>query len=396
MITIGLAVWSCVSPRSTETAYFHDVTDTHVPHDPDAHILEVAFVDVDGDGDLDVIAALEADENRLYLNDGTGKLTWKKDVFKTAKHDTEHVRVADFDGDGHMDVIFVAEDDQTHEYYLGNGDGTFRDVSDRLLSMSEGNGLDVGDVDGDGLPDVVIGNSGEHGQNFLWINDPSRPGYFMECTPENLPRINDATQGIKLADLNGDGHLDMVVANEIPPNRLLINNGNGVFTEHSEQLDLPEPLETREALVFDVDGDGDLDIVFANLTSNGGDWDKNPQTRILINDGNARFTDETEERLPTNEFSTYAATYVDFDHDGHPDLLLSAIIIPGFTADRVHAYRNDGKGHFTDVTEEVVPRSAVGRNWNMTIGDLNGDGINDVFIGGWGTQGRLLLGKVIE
>lgn len=381
------------SPDSTETRYFKDVTTTHVPQYPNAHILEVAFADVDGDGDLDVIAALEGDENRLYLNDGTGKLTWKKGVFKAAKHDTEHVRVADFDGDGHIDVIFVAEDDQTHEYYLGNGDGTFRDASDRLLAMSEGNGLDVGDVNGDGLPDIVVGNSGEHGQNFLWINDPQRPGHFIDRTRENLPQVNDATQGIKLADLNGDGHLDMLVANEIPPNRLLINDGTGVFTEHPEQLDLLVPLETREVFTADVDGDGDLDIVYANLTSNAGAWDKDPQLRILINDGDANFTDETAERLPTNTFSTWAATFMDFDHDGHPDLLLSAITVPGFDPDRVRAYRNDGNGYFTDVTDDVIPQSTVGRSWNITVGDLNGDGILDAFIGGWRWQARLLLGK---
>lgn len=377
---------------TTDTRYFRDVTATHVPQFPDAHILEVAFADVDGDGDLDVIAALEMDENRLYLNDGTGKLTWKKGVFKAAKHDTEHVRVADFDGDGHIDVIFVAEDDQTHEYYLGNGDGTFRDVSDRLLAMSEGNGLDVGDVNSDGLPDIVVGNSGENGQNFLWINDPSRPGHFIDRT-QDLPRVNDATQGIKLADLNGDGHLDMLVANEEPPNRLLINDGKGVFTEHAEQLELLLPLETREVIVADVDGDGDLDLIYANLTSNAREWDKDPQMRILINDGNAHFTDETAERLPINKFSTWAATFIDFNHDGHPDLLVSAIEVPGFNPDRVRAYRNDGNGYFTDVTEEVIPQSAVGRSWNITVGDLNGDGIADAFIGGWRWQARLLFGK---
>lgn len=392
-MALGAAAWSCESPSNTETNYFNDVTATHVPHDPEAHILEVAFADVDGDGDLDVVAALEADENRLYLNDGSGKLAWKKNVFKAAKHDTEHVRAIDFDGDGYMDVIFVAEDDQTHEYYLGNGDGTFRDVSERLLRMSEANGLDVGDVDGDGLPDIVVGNSGAAGQNFLWINDPARPGFFMDCTPESLPQINDATQSIKLADLNGDGHLDMVVGNEVPPNRLLLNDGKGLFVEYAEHLELPEPLETREALVFDADGDGDRDIVFANITSNGGAWDKNPQARVLVNDGHARFTDETTQRMPAYKFSTYSAREVDFDHDGHIDLLLSAVAVPGFDEERLRAYRNDGKGHFADVSEEVVPQSVLGRNWNMTIGDLNGDGIVDVFVGGWASQGRLLLGK---
>ncbi|MGK6350534.1 FG-GAP repeat domain-containing protein [Parapedobacter sp. DT-150] len=385
---------SCSSqPQPAAVGHFEDATASHVPHDPEAHILEVAFADVDGDRDLDIIAALEADENRLYLNDGSGKLTWKKGVFNPARHDTEHVRAVDFDGDGHVDVVFVAEDDQTPEYYLGNGDGTFRDVSDRLPGMSEGNGLDVGDVDGDGLPDMVVGNSGEAGQNFLWINDPARPGYFIDRTAENLPQVNDATQSIKLADLNGDGHLDMVVGNEVPPNRLLLNDGKGVFTEYAEQLELPEPLETREALVFDVDGDGDLDIVFANITSNGGVWDKNPRARILINDGQARFTDETEERMPAYKFSTYSAREVDFDHDGHLDLLLSAVAVPGFSEERLRAYRNDGKGYFADVTEQVMPATVVGRNWNITIGDLNGDGIADAFVGGWGSQGRLLLGK---
>jgi len=389
----ALHACSSATTDSTETRFFRDVTATHVPQFPNAHILEAAFADVDGDGDLDVIAALEGDENRLYLNDGTGKLTWKKGVFKAAKHDTEHVRAVDFDGDGNIDVIFVAEDDQTHEYYLGNGDGTFRDVSDRLLAMSEGNGLDVGDVNGDGLPDVVVGNSGEEGQNFLWINDPARPGFFIDRTRENLPQVDDATQGIKLADLNGDGHLDMLVANEAPPNRLLINDGTGVFTEHPEQLELLVPLETREVFTVDVDGDGDLDVLFANLTSNARDWDKDPQMRILINDGNANFTDETAVRLPANKFSSWAATWIDFDHDGHPDLLVSAVNVPGFSPDRVRAYRNDGNGYFTDVTDEVVPQSAVGRSWNITVGDLNGDGIADAFIGGWRWQGRLLLGK---
>src|SRR3546814_289811 len=147
LLAAGGITWSCAPTTPAEhgkekTPYFDDVTATHVPQDPDAHILEVAFADVDGDGDLDVIAALEADENRLYINDGKAMLSWQRGVFKAAKHDTEHVRAVDFDGDGHIDVVFVAEDDQTHEYYLGNGDGTFRDVSDRLLGMSEGNGLD--------------------------------------------------------------------------------------------------------------------------------------------------------------------------------------------------------------------------------------------------------------
>lgn len=375
--------------------YFDDVTDTHIPLDPEAHALNPLLIDIDGDGDLDAVLAMELDENRLYINDGTGRFTWKKNVFKPVKHDTEHVRAADFNQDGHIDLIFVAEDDQNHELYFGNGDGSFQDMSARLLARSEANGLDVGDVNGDDLPDIVVGNSGEKGQNFLWLNNPDNPGNFLDANA-TLPQVNDATQSINLADVDGDGDVDMLIGNEVPPNRLLINNENGVFAEHAEGIDLPAPLETRMVLAFDADGDGDLDIVFSNLTSNGRDYEKDPQMRMLINDGQGNFQDETDARMPENSFSSYASNFIDFDGDGDLDLLVGTIQVPGFKPDKIRAYENDGKGVFRDISDFAIPNQTVARGWDIAIGDVNGDGVDDALIGGWGTQLRLLLGRKIE
>ncbi len=376
---------------SNTTATFIDATATHVPTAATLHALDAEFVDVDRDGDLDVVLAVEGDVNRLYLNDGKGRLTWKEGVFGTVAHDTEPVRSADFNQDGYADVMFIAEDDQVHQLFFGDGKGGFKDASDRLLARSEGNGFDVGDVNGDKLPDIVLGNSGEQGQNFLWLNDPKRVGHFYDATKTHLPAVNDATQDVALVDLDGDGDLDMVVANEKPPNRLLLNDGKGRLAEASDRLDLPVKLHTREVHVYDANGDGNPDILFLNLTSNAGGREYDPQARLLINDGNTRFKDETANRLPTNTFSSWGGAVVDFNDDGHPDLIVGAIEVPGFKPMQARAYANDGKGNFKDVTADVMPATTIGRSWSTAVGDLNGDGKDDVFIGGWGTQARLLL-----
>lgn len=161
----GLSLVSCAptsadNNQNSSTSYFEDVSSSHLPSFADLHSLDAAFGDVDTDGDLDIVIAVENDVNRLYINDGKGKFHWKENVFRQAKNDTEHVRLMDFNNDGILDAIFVAEDDQNPEFYLGNGDGTFLDLSDDLPSKSEANGLAAGDVNADGLPDILIANSG--------------------------------------------------------------------------------------------------------------------------------------------------------------------------------------------------------------------------------------------
>lgn len=378
---------------------YMDVTATYVPQDTISHLLESAMLDVDHDGDIDVVVVSEYYPNRLYINDGHGRLAWREGAFGDERHDNEQVRAADFDGDGNMDVVFVAEEDGYHQLFLGDGKGDFRNASDRLPARSQGNGLAVGDVDGDGLPDIVVGNTGEvsygsaetvPAHDFLWLSDRRHPGHFLDATRTHLPASDSQTEGVALADIDGDSDLDMLTASPTLTNRLLINDGKGHFTDASERLELNVPMETRGVQVFDANGDGLPDIIYFNLTSNNQEWLKDPQTRLLINDGKGRYRDETE-RLPRHSFSSWGGTVVDFNHDGAPDIVIGAIQVPGFVPLQVRAWQNDGKGHFSDATLSIIPSDTVGRSWNITAGDLDGDGKDDLFIGGWGTQARLLL-----
>lgn len=379
---------------------FVDATHTHLPWAPDLHAMDAVAIDADQDGDLDLAIAVENGVNRLYINQGAGRFTHRPGAFGATPHDSEHVRAADFDQDGNVDLVFVAESDEAHQLFLGDGKGGFTDASDRLPAQSQGNGLAVGDVNGDGLPDIVVGNTGEpiygekapmrRARNFLWLNDRKRPGHFIDATARNMPDADDQSEGVTLADMDGDGDLDMLTASTLR-NRLLINDGKGRFTDASDRLDLRMPMETREVHTLDANRDGLLDILYSNITSNNMGREKDPQTRLLINDGKGRYIDETAARLPAHEFSSWAATIIDFDQDGADDVIVGAIQVPGFVPLQMRGWKNDGTGKFTDVTAKVVPALAVGRSWSTATGDFDGDGKPDIFVGQWGMPARLLL-----
>lgn len=389
---LGAGAVALAQPRSGTA--FADATATHIPAAPDLHALDAVFGDFDRDGDLDVALAVEYGANRLYLNDGKGKLRWVEGALGRTVHDSEHVRTADFDGDGFLDLVFVAEDGANHQLFLGRSGGRFMEVSDRLPGNSEGNALAVGDVNGDGLPDIAVGNSAEKGgqaRNFLWLNDPSNRGHFIDASA-NLPVFaGDEAQGIALVDIDKDGDLDMVVANQSPTNRLLLNDGKGHFSDATARLGKSVPTQTREVQIIDANRDGRPDILFFNITSNAGAWERDPQARLLIQQGDGRFSDETKARLPQHTFSAWGGQIIDFDQDGAPDIVIGAIEVPGFVPMQLRAWRNDGKGRFSDVTLTAMPNSVVGRHWSMAVGDLDGDKRDDLLVGAWGTQARLLL-----
>ncbi len=116
--------------------------------------------------------------------------------------------------------------------------------------------------------------------------------------------------------------------------------------------------------------------------------------RLLINDGKGNLKMKRQKGFLSRNLSTYAGAIFDFNHDGHPDIILSALKIPPFQPMQIQALQNDGKGNFKLVTNEVIPESTVGRSWGIAIGDVNKDGKTGPFYWSMGDTSKIALWEI--
>lgn len=289
---------------------FTDVTSTNLPEDNDVS-WGVALGDVDGDGDLDIVFA-NTFQNKLYLNNGSGVLVGATpDSFPRDDDDSRDVALGDVDGDGDLDVIF-ANRLSRNRLYINDGSGAFQDAPLTQFPGDGGNtrAVVLGDIDGDKDLDVVFGN--KDGQNQLYLNDGY--GAFSNVTETHLPYDADNSRGVVTGDVDGDDDVDIIFANSLNgQNKLYINGGSGVFSDATAtQLPLADDW-SLDVVMGDVDGDRDLDIVFADFTKN----------KLYLNDGFGVFTDVTSTHLPEDKERSLGAALGDVDGDGDPDVVFA-------------------------------------------------------------------------
>lgn len=248
--------------------------------------------------------------------------------------------------------------------------------------------LAVGDVNGDGLEDLVVGGgSPNYASLFLQKADGSfNKTKFIEAT--DLKYQDDA--GICLFDADGDNDLDIYIASggsENPPgskayaDHFYINDGKGNF---KEDLTAFAPNYTAKSCVkaIDYDNDGDLDLFVGGRVLPGG-YPQAVSSFIYRNDsknGHIKFTDVTKEVAPAlqNIGMVSDAIWSDVDNDGKPDLILVGEWMP------VSILKNE-QGKFVPIKSNLL--SEVGW-WNsITAADLDNDGDMDYIIGNFGMNG---------
>jgi hypothetical protein len=245
------------------------------------------------------------------------------------------------------------------------GQGTAPRAFDRVLlleSTSETSAsVSIGDVDGNGTPDLVLAK----GRHWPLTNLILRNNGRGQFTTENLADTPDRTYSAALADLDGNGSLDIVVSNDRPDRKLVyLNDGKGKFRV-AGTFGEPE-WSTRYVTVSDLNGDQRPDLIVANRSSNPA----NPRPSfVCLNDGKANFA--VCEPLATQSATIIVAS--DLDADGATDLF-----VPHRDGGQNLIFWGNGTGRFAAGTPVGIAKSNIRAAY---AADINGDAIIDLIYG---------------
>ena len=323
------------------------------------------------------------------------------------------VAVFDYDGDGLLDIYLVNGAEMPslkktgakyfNRLYHNNGNGTFTDVTESagVAGSGYGMGAAVGDYDNDGRPDLFVANVNG---NQLFHNNGD--GTFTDVTAK--AKVSGALFGGRKMwsvsagwfDYNNDGLLDLFVSNYCKwdpanepvctgldgrgychpnsfaplPNTLYRNNGDGTFTDVSEETGISRVLGKGMGVVFaDYDGDGFADVFVAN--------DNSPNL-LFHNLGGKRFEEvgfraNVAYNEDGNALSGMGAEFRDVDNDGRPDVWHTAVENETFPL-----FLNRGGGQFSNATQAsgVARLTRMMSGWSNGVADIDNDGWKDFFV----------------
>ena len=245
------------------------------------------FGDVDGDGDLDIALCnsgasgrFGTGQPRLYLNDGTGRFTDVTTTRLPQGNVSQQMDVLFLDADGDFDLdLFLATRATTpnqSRLWINNGTGTFASLGN-FPNDSTAYAYDAGDIDGDGDLDLLGTNAGSSNQELLARNANSAGTSWTNISTSISPNPSSDDNDSKFFDMDNDGDFDLVIATLGSTKRIYRNtNGLGAFTQVTNAITTSSD-SSLDVKVADFDGDGDYDIVTGQGESGAF------QNRIYIN-----------------------------------------------------------------------------------------------------------------
>jgi hypothetical protein len=354
-----------------------------------ANTTGYASVDVDGDGQLDLVYETQTQSGNSILGGLAVRLGHGDGTFAAPSSSPwpalfTDVRAADFDGDGKLDL--VTNDSRSSSVLLarGNGDGSFQPPSVVFRAPRPVLEIEVADVNGDGKPDLVMPAYAD-----LLIVLDNGDGTFTQSADVAMTSVTYARAG----DVNGDGRQDLVTLDGSSITTL-IGNGDGTFVAHTDADKCGG--DSAGVSLGDLNGDGKLDVAYTCPPGNGAKFFANTSLAVRLGSGSGTFgapiriqtgTVDVAGNYPWGSCSRGPGSAIavgtggvemrDANGDGKLDLLYAA----GLQGSTSYLFVNYGVGDGTFGASVYYPYTFSAPTSRLAFGDYNSDGIEDLIVG---------------
>jgi len=343
---------------------------------PGATAAATAIADVDGDGDRDLLVAGDdgsSPATTLYIQQSDGSFAAANAGLTDISDGS--VSIADVDGDGDQDLLIAGDaggvGGQETILYEQQSDGSF-DTADAGLTGVERAATAIADVDGNGEQDLLVAGFDPAASDTTTTLYTQSSGSFNPAGA-GLTGVSDGS--ISIADVDGDGNQDLLIAGDAPSRDTTIlykQKSGGSFQAAGAGLTGATHAATS---IADVDGDGTLDLLVAGLDVTEGFSDNIPTTTLYEQQSDGSFEAANANLTGVNHGSTSIA---DVDGDGDADLLVTGSSESGLGTPTTTLYEQKSDGSFeangTDLTDVEAAASSVA--------DVDGDGDQDLLIAG--------------
>tara|TARA_B100000809_G_scaffold59037_1_gene55546 strand:- start:1127 stop:6883 length:5757 start_codon:yes stop_codon:yes gene_type:complete len=371
----GDGVWmdatscGCLTSTVASTLLFTEITDVDIVQDLN-NSWSASWVDFNGDGydDIYITDYTTSTANKLFKNNTNGtftEITSGNIVTETGGSIVSSW--ADIDNDNDRDCFVAVNLGSKSDLYLNNADETFTKISsDPSVNLSGyHHGATWADYDNDGNLDLFVCDFMTVNFNQLFKGNGN--GTFTQITDQPMTLDAGISIGATWADYNNDGLLDLFVPNgNLDNNNLYKNLGNGQFEKVLTGNIVNDSVNCVASCWGDYDNDGYLDLFLATPS--------NDVNLLYKNNGDETFTKVTSGSIVTDKGSSHGCNWVDVDNDGDLDLF----VVNGQNQLNF-LYINDGTGNFSRNDNEVVS-SVISNSYGTCWSDYDRDGDMDLFM----------------